>query len=143
VFVVCYISSIKQTKLAIYTPLDQLLAELKQRVANGATFSHEIGLFIGYPAKDVAAFMGLIKLPLTCQGPWKIYGNPLESLNLVEQYRCCRQRMCNVLSSGTNKALELNAPGHLFFVILLILAIKIIMRSTNEHYTGRRHGPAW
>ncbi len=95
--------------------LDQLLAELKQRVANGATFPHEIGLFIGYPAKDVAAFMGLIKLPLTCQGPWKIYGNPFESLNLVEQYRCCRQRMCNVLSSGTNKALKLNAPGHPFF----------------------------
>lgn len=64
--------------------LDELLIALKQRFADHDRFPHEIGLFIGYPAKDVAAFMGLIKLPLTCQGPWKIYGNPLQSLNLVK-----------------------------------------------------------
>ena len=95
--------------------LDQLLAELKKRVTNGDTFPHEIGLFIGYPAKDVAAFMGLVKLPFACQGPWKIYGDPLQSLGLAEQYRCCRQRMCAVLASGNHKALELHNPEHPFF----------------------------
>jgi hypothetical protein len=95
--------------------LDQLLAELKKRVTNGDTFPHEIGLFIGYPAKDVAAFMGLIKLPFACQGPWKIYGDPLQSLGLAEQYRCCRQRMCAVLASGNHEALDLHNPEHPFF----------------------------
>jgi hypothetical protein len=95
--------------------VDELLAELKQRVANSDTFPHEIGLFIGYPAKDVAAFMGLIKLPLTCQGPWKIYGNPHQSLHLMEQYRCCRQKMCHILATGSSKVLELNSPEHPFF----------------------------
>jgi len=95
--------------------VEELLAELKQRIANNDKFPHEIGLFIGYPAKDVAAFMGLIKLPMTCQGPWKIYGNPDQSLNLAEQFRCCRQKMCSILATGTSKVLELNSPEHPFF----------------------------
>lgn len=95
--------------------LEELLESLKVRIKNSEQFPHEIGLFIGYPPKDVAAFMGLINLPLTCQGPWKIYGNPLESLNLVEQYRCCRQKMCAILTGGNKKTLELNQPGHPFF----------------------------
>jgi hypothetical protein len=72
---------------------DALLSELQQRIANKGTFPHEIGLFIGYPAKDVAAFMGLVKLPFTCQGPWKIYGNPGQSLSLADQFRHQRQLM--------------------------------------------------
>jgi hypothetical protein len=81
--------------------IDRLLAELKRRVATKKTFPHEIGLFIGYPAKDVAAFMGLIKLPFTCQGPWKIYGNPGQSLSLADQFRHKRQCMGARLSVCT------------------------------------------
>jgi hypothetical protein len=95
--------------------LEEMLESLKVRIKNSEQFPHEIGLFIGYPPKDVAAFMGLINLPLTCQAPWKIYGNPLESLNLVEQYRCCRQKMCSILTGGNKKTLELNQPDHPFF----------------------------
>lgn len=94
---------------------ESLLEELCRRIGKDNSFPHEIGLFIGYPAKDVAAFMGLVKLPFACQGPWKIYGNPAQSLELAEQYRCCRQRMGAVLASGNNNALELNNPGHPFF----------------------------
>lgn len=94
-----------------------LLNELCRRIGENDTFPHEIGLFIGYPAKDVAAFMGLVKLPFAYQGPWKIYGNPAHSLGLAEQYRCCRQRMSAVLASGNRNALELNNPGHPFFCL--------------------------
>lgn len=93
-----------------------LLEELCRRVGKDGSFPHEIGLFIGYPAKDVAAFMGLVNLPFACQGPWKIYGNPEQSLGLAEQYRCCRQRMSTVLASGTNEVLELHNPAHPFFL---------------------------
>lgn len=92
-----------------------LLDEMCSRIGANDSFPHEIGLFIGYPAKDVAAFMGMVKLPFACQGPWKIYGNPDQSLCLAEQYRCCRRRMSAVLSSGDQKALELHNPGHPFF----------------------------
>lgn len=93
-----------------------LLGELCRRIGANGSFPHEIGLFIGYPAKDVAAFMGLVNLPFTCQGPWKIYGNPEQSLGLAEQHRCCRQRMSTVLASGNHEALELHNPAHPFFL---------------------------
>lgn len=96
-------------------PCESLLEELCRRVGNNDSFPHEIGLFIGYPAKDVAAFMGLVALPFACQGPWKIYGDPLRSLGLAEQYRCCRQRMSTILASGSTEVLELHNPGHPFF----------------------------
>jgi hypothetical protein len=77
---------------------EALLGELCRRIENKKSFPHEIGLFIGYPAKDVAAFMGLIRIPFTCQGPWKIYGNPGESLRLAERFRHCRNLMAEHLS---------------------------------------------
>lgn len=92
-----------------------LLAELCRRIEKNNSFPHEIGLFIGYPAKDVAAFMGLIKLPFACQCLWKVYGNPVQSLDLAEQFRCCRQKMGAVLRTGNSKALELDNLTHPFF----------------------------
>lgn len=94
---------------------ESLLTELCCRFGSSCVFPHEIGLFIGYPAKDVAAFMGLVKLPFACQGPWKIYGNPVQSLGLADQHRCCRQRMAAILASGNHNALELHSPEHPFF----------------------------
>ncbi len=94
---------------------DALLTELRRRIGNNDSFPHEIGLFIGYPAKDVAAFMGLIKLPFAYQCLWKIYGNPDQSLGLAEQFRCCRQRMGAILMKGRREALALDNATHPFF----------------------------
>ncbi len=60
-----------------YDPAEEskeLLDELAVRIGEHGAFPHEIGggLFIGYPANDVAAFMGMVKLPFACKGPWKI-----------------------------------------------------------------------
>ena len=94
---------------------EALLSELIRRIENDGSFPHEIGLFIGYPAKDVAAFMGLVRLPFVCQCLWKIYGNPDQSLGLAEQFRCCRQRMGEILASGKQTALDLDKTRHPFF----------------------------
>lgn len=75
-----------------------LLNELCSRMENSESFPHEIGLFIGYPAKDVAAFMGMVNLPFTCQGPWKIYGEASRSLCLADAFRRTRQKMCSQLA---------------------------------------------
>ena len=75
-----------------------LLAEMCSRIENSDAFPHEIGLFIGYPAKDVAAFMGMVNLPYACQGPWKIYGEPSQSLCLANSFRRSRQKMGTQLS---------------------------------------------
>lgn len=95
--------------------LDELFELLTQRIMEHDCFPHEIGLFIGYPPKDVAAFMGLVKLPFTCQALWKIYGNPTHSLRLADDYRCCRQRMGAILATGNRQMLEIKDPEHPFF----------------------------
>jgi hypothetical protein len=76
----------------------ELLIELGCRFNGKNSFPHEIGLFIGYPAKDVAAFMGLITIPFTCQGPWRIYGDPRQSLRLADTYRQSRMDMSCILN---------------------------------------------
>ncbi len=71
--------------------LDGVLQHLISRL--DGDFPHEIGIFLGYPLKDVAGFMGLVRLPFACQGPWKIYGDPTRSLQLAEIHRASRRRM--------------------------------------------------
>ena len=83
--------------------LTRTLARLGERVA-GEAFPHEIGIFLGYPLKDVLAFMGRIRLPFACQGPWKIYGKPEQSLELADRYRHCRCRMATRLQECTDPA---------------------------------------
>lgn len=78
---------------------DAVLGELERRVA-GEGFPHEIGVFLGYPLKDVVGFMGWARLSFTCQGPWKIFGNPDPSLKLAENHRKCRCDMSIQLASG-------------------------------------------
>ncbi len=93
--------------------LGGVLGELTSRM-EGDSFPHEIGVFLGYPLKDVAAFMGLVRIPFACQGPWKIFGDPRESLRLAEVFRCCRARMAEHLV-GCESAREcLLAGGNLF-----------------------------
>ncbi len=98
---------------------EALLKELCRRIENNDSFPHEIGLFIGYPAKDVAAFMGLVKLPFACQCLWKVYGNPEQSLGLAEQFRCSRQRIGAILATGSRRALDLTISKHPFFCLPL------------------------
>ncbi|GFO64727.1 DUF3793 family protein [Geomonas paludis] len=80
---------------------DAVLDELEARVT-GEGFPHEIGVFLGYPLKDVIGFMGWAPLAFTCQGPWKIFGKPEQSLRLAECHRECRSRMSQRLASGCN-----------------------------------------
>lgn len=77
---------------------EDLLDELCCRIKNSDVFPHEIGLFIGYPAKDVAAFMGMVTLPFARQGLWKIYGNPDKSLKLADRFKTCRSVMAYLLN---------------------------------------------
>ena len=93
--------------------LDTILEELASRLTD-RSFPHEIGLFLGYPLKDVAAFMGLTSIPFTCQGPWKIYGDSNTSLHLAECHRNSRYRMARRLGKTSCPQLCLlrRSPGH-------------------------------
>lgn len=67
--------------------LEMYMNELRRRF-NGPEFPHEIGIFLGYPLKDVRGFIekrhaaNHIRRTL-----WKIFGDPAESLRLMRVYR--------------------------------------------------------
>lgn len=88
---------------------DHALDQLAERFKS-TSFPHEVGIFLGYPSKDVAAFLGWIKLPLACQGPWKMFGNPRSSLGLAEIFSSCRRSMAERLASAQS-ALECIVPS--------------------------------
>ena len=69
-----------------------VLDQLSNRFAGGQ-IPHEIGVVLGYPLKDVAGFMGWTSLPMTDQGPWKIFGDPRPSREVVAACRGCREAM--------------------------------------------------
>lgn len=51
--------------------MDKLIAKLKKGL-----IPHEIGIFLGYPLKDVLGFMGHRSLRYVKTNGWKVYGNP-------------------------------------------------------------------
>lgn len=89
---------------------EDTLSILQSRIT-ADRFPHEIGVFLGYPLKDVVGFMGWGKPRFTCQGPWKIFGNPSESLRLAEKHKRCRCLMTKMLASGCNPHDCLRACG--------------------------------
>lgn len=91
-----------------------VLAELQERCLAGEGFPHEIGIFLGYPLKDVAAFLGWVALPFTVQGPWKIYGQPEKSLDLAATHQRCREHMVRKLTSCSCPEECLSAPRKRF-----------------------------
>lgn len=66
--------------------MTELLAHLADRFSR-EKIPHEIGVFIGYPAKDVDGFIR--KLPKTPvhHGIWTVFGEAAESLAKMELYR--------------------------------------------------------
>ncbi|SCY01085.1 DUF3793 family protein [Alkaliphilus peptidifermentans] len=54
--------------------LDNYLNHMIEKMQNGV-IPHEIGVFLGYPLKDVIGFMGHPSLKLTKVCGWKVYGD--------------------------------------------------------------------
>ncbi|WP_018247542.1 DUF3793 family protein [Orenia marismortui] len=64
--------------------LELYLKHLKRRLESDK-FPHEIGIFFGYPLKDVLAFMGYLDLEPSGYGEWKFYGN--DRISKLQQKR--------------------------------------------------------
>ena len=83
--------------------LEPLLKELIARCRSGREFPHEIGIFLGYPLKDVRGFIensaACLAVP---RGLWRVAGDPAESLRVMEQYRCAEQTIQSVLERSVS-----------------------------------------
>ncbi|MCK5305976.1 MAG: DUF3793 family protein [Candidatus Omnitrophica bacterium] len=68
-------------------------------------FPHEIGIFLGYPLKDVKGFIEKGSLPLTGMGRWQVFGEPEESRRLMQMRDKAEKVFLNLIKNGRNPAL--------------------------------------
>lgn len=75
---------------------DAALDTLEDRLAQSPVFPHEIGVFLGYPPEDVAAFITLGSSQCQLCGYWCAYANPVAAQACFDRFdrchRCYRQR---------------------------------------------------
>ena len=71
-------------------PVAVRMEEYLDHLENRCTFlplPHEVGIFIGYPPKDVTGFMEKAARTPIRRGDWQVFGDPGESLRLMRLYR--------------------------------------------------------
>lgn len=83
--------------------LDQYINVLMDKLKE-EDFPHEIGIFLGYPLKDVVGFMGYGKYEFYKTKYWKIYGDPEISAEVYNRFLEDRKTMRCMIS---NKSLEM------------------------------------
>jgi hypothetical protein len=81
-------------EICVNSYLNHLIEKLK-----GDTFPDEIGIFLGYPLKDVVGFMGYGNYELHTTKYWKVYGDPKPSQELYEKFLSHREKMRNLLNT--------------------------------------------
>jgi hypothetical protein len=68
-------------------------------------FPHEIGLFLGYPLKDVEGFVRRgHPVDLGRSTAWRVFGDPETSLALMERFRASRERLRKQLQREADAA---------------------------------------
>lgn len=91
---------LKQCGYPVDDPLSELLKELHRRFRSGRNeLPHEVGVFLGYPAKDVAGFMANLPRTPVEHGRWAVYGDAAESVARMTLYRrieAAAERVLNV-----------------------------------------------
>lgn len=71
-------------------PVDDLgrcVVHLQHRISKCEEFPHEIGLFLGYPPKDVQGFLEKGPHRCKCTGCWKVYGDVASARSTFSRYK--------------------------------------------------------
>ena len=88
--------------------LQRMLAHLVDRAAE-CELPHEVGVFIGYPLKDVAGFMQRIPATPVHHGAWRVYGGADESLRRMRLYANAEANAAQVLDRSRGVEEFINA----------------------------------
>lgn len=82
--------------------LDDCLNHLIKKLYSDE-FPDEIGIFLGYPLKDVVGFMGYGNYEFQTTKYWKVYGDPKPSEDLYSKFLSHRENIRNLLNSHSAK----------------------------------------
>ena len=71
--------------------MNMCIAALRKKLAENSLFPHEIGLFLGYPPKDVDGFIKFGGKKEKCTGTWKVYSDKEAAENNFRKFKKCTQ----------------------------------------------------
>ena len=74
--------------------------QLIDRIRKNDEFPHEIGLFLGYPPKDVKGFMDHRAQDCILCGKWKVYHDPESAVKTFRAYRTCEKKYIDSYRNG-------------------------------------------
>lgn len=84
--------------------LEEMLVRLAGRACmfaeRGIGFPHEIGIFLGYPVKDVEGFIENAGKGALLTGYWKVYSNPREAKMIFNEYDQAKTCAVNEFLTG-------------------------------------------
>lgn len=63
---------------------------------------HEMGIFLGYPVKDVISFIKCSGKGCLMCGYWKVYHNPLKAAEIFKAYDKAKENILNLIIKGEN-----------------------------------------
>lgn len=69
--------------------LEDYIETLRSHICDSSCFPHEIGIFLGYPLRDVQGFIENKGKDFSLCGFWKVYTEPQRAEKLFAQYRKC------------------------------------------------------
>lgn len=75
---------------------------------NSDEFPHEIGIFLGYPLKDVKGYLGKSNLRLVHSNGWQVYGNVHVSQRRLESFKEARFKVRRQLNTLLENRLQIN-----------------------------------
>lgn len=79
--------------------VESAIDHLVKRIVNQEDgFPHEIGIFLGYPLKDVLGYMGIGTLPYIKTMGWKMYGDTTTSEKIFYEIKKAKQHIGHLLS---------------------------------------------
>ena len=69
----------------------EMLEHLRYRMEASVDFPHEIGVFLGYPLKDVKSFISRRGNGYSMCGEWKVYHDVVDAQRSFLCYKACRE----------------------------------------------------
>lgn len=86
--------------------LESLLQMFRHRytdyMTGGKFFPHEMGLFLGYPVKDVEGFIENEGKNFLYTGYWKVYENLAAKIDLFQKFEQAKETLLRLVASGAS-----------------------------------------
>ncbi|QSX06921.1 DUF3793 family protein [Sedimentibacter sp. zth1] len=80
--------------------IEKCLEYLSKKLTIGNDFPHEIGVFLGYPLRDIKAFIKNKGHGFKFVGCWKVYTDKCEAKKTFEKYKKCTDIYCKKHAEG-------------------------------------------